>query len=379
MTTSNYLIVLCLVIQSMTSIGEETAAHDGLPWVSRDGKTIWGRYLGMTDDEVRIERNGTTVRLPFKLLSDESILLAKAGKFQPLFTGVKKGLLTESRAGLLKKHVDFGSFTMGSPPKEPGREDNETQHRVWIRRDIEMKSAEVTRAEWNAVRQLAENYGYTDMSTITHHVQEGGSGLLPVVGISWWDAVKWCNLLSQIEDKRPVYYSDPGFAAKDIFKNGRSAPHVDWKASGYRLPTEAEWEYACRHGNSKQPFHTARTRKNEDMDGQLDAAGWYRANSNGRVHPVLGKEPNDFHLHDMHGNAAEWCWDLAGPLGTAEVFNPLGAKDGDKRIVRGGSWCDSANQCRAAYRGTPQTWPSPDTRSPAIGFRTVRLAEASPE
>ena len=102
------------------------------------------------------------------------------------------------------------------------------------------------------------------------------------------------------------------------------------------------------------------------MDRNLDKAGWFAGNSGGGTHPVASKEPNSLGLYDMHGNAAEWCWDLAGKLATTEAYDPRGAEYGEARIIRGGSWHDPAKYCRASYRGSRNPTAMPN---PSVGFR----------
>ncbi|MEU0198581.1 MULTISPECIES: formylglycine-generating enzyme family protein [unclassified Streptomyces] len=158
---------------------------------------------------------------------------------------------------------------------------------------------------------------------------------LPVEGVSWWDAVRFCNALSRQEGLTPAYRlrSDTGTA--------------DWdtSADGYRLPTEAEWEHACRAGSTGPRY------------GPLDAIAWYRGNSDDRIHPVGGRQPNAWGLHDMLGNAWDWCWDLYDP----EVY-------GSYRVLRGGGWSDEHWSCRASVRRRSH----PTFRIDDVGFRVAR-------
>jgi sulfatase modifying factor 1 len=158
---------------------------------------------------------------------------------------------------------------------------------------------------------------------------------LPVEGVSWWDAVRFCNALSNAEGLAPAY------------RLHADVEGIEWDASadGYRLPTEAEWEYACRAGTTGARY------------GRLDEIAWYRGNSHERMHEVGGKQPNAWGLYDMLGNVWEWCWDLYD----AEVY-------GTYRVLRGGGWFDERWGCRASVRRRSH----PTFQIDDVGFRIAR-------
>ncbi|RDI12351.1 formylglycine-generating enzyme required for sulfatase activity [Rhodococcus sp. AG1013] len=155
----------------------------------------------------------------------------------------------------------------------------------------------------------------------------------PVEGVSWFDAILFCNKLSARAGLTAAYRV--------------AGDHVGWDAGsdGYRLPTEAEWERACRAGTSGPRY------------GPLDEIAWYGDNSDGRPHDVCGKLPNGWGLHDMLGNVWEWCWDLYDP----EVY-------GSYRVLRGGGWADAHWSCRASVRRRSH----PTYRIDDVGFRIAR-------
>ncbi len=133
----------------------------------------------------------------------------------------------------------------------------------------------------------------------------------------------------------------------------------DWNADGYRLPTESEWEYACRAG-ATTAYSTG--------DTISDNTGWYKTNSNRRTHEVGKKSANAYGLNDMYGNVWEWCWDWYGSYGNAARTDPLGASSGSRRVSRGGGWLGSAQYVRSAYRNDF----NPSFRNNDLGFRLVR-------
>ena len=182
----------------------------------------------------------------------------------------------------------------------------------------------------------------------------------PVEQVPWFDAVAFCNELSKLENLDTCYvYTDD-----DII--------CDFTANGYRLPTEAEWEYACRAG-TETDFHTGNLTHIYDspLDSALNAAGWYRGNSDNTSHPVARKQPNAFGLYDMHGNVWEWCWDWFQNdyYATSPVENPKGAASGSTRVLRGASWYRYARFARSANRFSSL----PEIVNPDYGFRVVRI------
>jgi formylglycine-generating enzyme required for sulfatase activity len=137
---------------------------------------------------------------------------------------------------------------------------------------------------------------------------------------------------------------------------------VNPSANGYRLPTEAEWEYACRAGTTTA-YYTG-----DAEDTALEAAAWYDANSGGTTHPVGKKTPNAWGLYDMHGNVYEWCWDWYGSYSSGAQTDPVGASSGSNRVMRGGSWFYYAQDLRSACRDSD----NPSERGlDSIGFRLV--------
>ena len=147
-----------------------------------------------------------------------------------------------------------------------------------------------------------------------------------------------------------MYYTYEDFRPESVLRTGEDSHFADWNADGYRLPTEAEWEYACRAG-ANTAFHSGAITQADSspIDPNLDIAGWYAGKSESSTHPVGGKLANFFGLFDMHGNVREWCWDWHEPY-EGNAIDPKGPNSGSVRLFRGGSWGESAQDCRSANR-----------------------------
>jgi hypothetical protein len=199
---------------------------------------------------------------------------------------------------------------------------------------------EVTTIEWQTVRSWGLSNGYFDLNRGV-----GLRNLKPVSRVSWYDAVKWCNALSELEGLTPVYTFDG-----EVYRNGNLRPDQDLTADGYRLPTEAEWEFAARGGTLSQAY------KYSGSDN-LDDVAWHRDNANG-PQQIGTKQSNELSIHDMTGNVFEWCWDEYGSSGG--------------RVFRGGDWYYSGNYGNISYR-----YPEGGTTN-QYGYVGLRLARSIP-
>jgi formylglycine-generating enzyme required for sulfatase activity len=200
-----------------------------------------------------------------------------------------------------------GTFTMGSPASEVDRQSNEgPQTQVTITRGFWMERYEVTKGEYQAVMGGS-----------------GGETNRPVVTVIWYDATNYCGKLTASE--RAAGRLPPGYV--------------------YRLPTEAEWEYACRAGT------TTRFSYGDDPGyAQLGDYAWYVSNSGNTTHAVGLKQPNPWGLYDVEGNVWEWCLDWYGTYPGGTVIDPKGPDTGSQRVFRGGCWYSGGNLCRPALR-----------------------------
>ena len=219
-------------------------------------------------------------------------------------------------------YIPAGSFLMGS--SDLLDYDADPPHSVTLIRGFYMGKYEVTQEQYQKVMG-------TNPSIF------GPSNNLPVEMVSWYDAIEFCNKLSIMENLTPFYSIDK---INQDPNNLDTGDPYKWTivqvsgANGYRLPTEAEWEYACRAG--KEPYEPY----NPLWDGTTAATapGWYNNNSDNKTHEVGKKSANAFGLYDMHGNVWEWCWDWYGAYSSGAEPDPTGAFSGFNRVLRGGSW-----------------------------------------
>ena len=250
--------------------------------------------------------------------------------------------------------VNGGTFQMGSPASEPERSSDEIQHSVTVG-SFYMAKTEVTQQEYQAV--------------MGNNPSETKGDNLPVTNITWYDAIQYCNKLSEAEGLTPCYTI--------------AGTTVTWdkSANGYRLPTEAEWEYAAR-ANTTTPFSFGDYVHNSDANCynaygyNNDASGNWVNGSDAYLRRTVAVDQyaaNAYGLYNMHGNAAEWVWDWYSTYDSQASTNPTGPESGNAKVVRGGGWNDHPKHIRSAYRGAHPA----DVSLYSIGVRPVRNAEAA--
>ena len=232
---------------------------------------------------------------------------------------------TTNSLGMKFVYISPGTFTMGSPTSELGRDDDEIQHQVTLTKGYYLQTTEVTQGQWKAV--MGTNPSYFDTC----------GDNCPVENVSWDDAQSFIATLNAMGE------------------------------GTYRLPTEAQWEYACRAGSTTAFANGGITELDCGLDPNLDAMGWYCGNSGYMPHPVARKQANSWGLYDMHGNVNEWCFDWYGNYPSRYVADPEGPSSGTERVVRGRSWVNKAQECRSADRG----YYNPDGGLSYLGFRLV--------
>ena len=302
-------------------------------WMSRVRRWILGTTVfwlvvlaagGVTFQQVRAgqERERQRVVAEVKAAEEKALAEAKA-KAEALRARMASGGAFRAEAGerlvlgLAVRWIPSGRFTMGSPSSEPDRYSDEVQHEAVLTRGFFLAETECTQGQWEAV-----------MGGNPSHFK--GSER-PVEQVSWGEAVEYCRKLTAKQ------------RTEGILPEG-------WE---WRLPTEAEWEYAVRAGTTGARY------------GELDTIAWHGGNSGSETHRVSQKAANAWGLQDMIGNVWEWCADWSGDYSTGSVTDPTGPNSGSNRVGRGGSWGRGARYARAAFRSGDD----PGNRYYSLGFR----------
>jgi formylglycine-generating enzyme required for sulfatase activity len=259
--------------------------------------------------------------------------------------------------------IPDGTFQMGSPLNETNRDSDETQHLVTLT-IFSMSKSLVTQGQYEAVM------GNNPSNFKAPVAPETNTANRPVEYVTWYDAVEFCNKLSTQEGLTAVY-TITGRTPETGHPITGATVTANWSANGYRLPTEAEWEYACRAGTTT-PFNTG----NNITTNQANYNGDYPYNNNPkgenreRTTEVSSFAHNAWGLYDMHGNVFEWCWDWfsSNYYSSSPAQDPTGPVSGDSRVLRGGAWTHDGKYLRSAYRSLsyPYAW------GYFIGFRIVR-------
>ena len=227
-------------------------------------------------------------------------------------------------------YIPPGAFMMGSPPSEEGRFDDEEQHKVTLTKGFFIGVTEITIEQWKKVM------GYNPRQSKNIGKNH------PVEMVSWNKCQAFIMKLNRLE-----------------------------KSRRYRLPTEAEWEYACRAGSSSAFSNGDIAQAECGREPSLDKVGWYCGNTKEETQPVAKKGPNVWGLYDMHGNAWEWCQDWYAKYPPGHSINPKGPVTGSSRVFRSGGWGLSARSCRSAFRDKYAL----DLKCKFLGFRLAREAD----
>jgi formylglycine-generating enzyme required for sulfatase activity len=281
--------------------------------------------------------------------------------------------------GMAFHRLPAGTFTMGSPASEPGRDDDETQHPVTLTRSFYMQTTEVTNGQWNAVI-VRKGRGQNPSTSRTQDPY-------PVEHVNWYEAASFANWLSFDEGRIPCYNGNNTCSGTLGVDFVCTTVTLVPDCTGYRLPTEAQWECAARAGTTTAyanpvNFDDRVTETDYGFNANLHAMGWYEFNDQGGdlsedvpgyasgTKPVARKQANAWGIYDMHGNVWEWCqdWWVGSDYDPDPVTDPAGDVTGTERVARGGYFGAFARECRAANRANT----TPGSRSGTIGFRLVR-------
>jgi formylglycine-generating enzyme required for sulfatase activity len=281
------------------------------------------------------------------------------------FTATCSVTVTQSSTTVSIEMVQIpgGSFEMGNPDTSVGDSDERPVHTVTLSA-FSMGKYQVTQAQYQAVMGALP-------SSLTSGTNYGRGDNYPVYYVSWYDAIVFCNRLSMTEGLTPAYRISGSTNPADWGAVPTSS-NSTWNAAvivsgstGYRLPTEAQWEYAAKGGDPTANGWEGYTYSGSNTVGDV---AWYSDNSSSRTHEVGKKSPNGLGLYDMSGNVREWCWDRYGSYSSGAQTDPVGAVSGADRVARGGCWFNSAAYVRSAFR----IYYPPSDRANGIGFRLVR-------
>ncbi|MCL2832771.1 MAG: formylglycine-generating enzyme family protein [Treponema sp.] len=384
--------IITVTITGTGITGSVTSAPVGpvpMPLVGISGNVDFNRKLSANITNLggniifKWIRNGTDIIGTDKIYevqagdtdSEISIIVSIQGDAGSV-TGIPVKIPILSSMGISLTKISAGTFMMGSPLNEIGRWDDEVPHQVALSRDFYMGIDPITQDQYKAV--MGENLSSFKTGAAAGEVQ----GRRPAETLSWFDAIVFCNVLSVKENLSPVYEiqessDDPLSWTTDTAKWGKvpdSVEHVNYNrwnnvqmvsdTTGYRLPTEAQWEYACRAGTK-----TVYSFGNDPA--QIGDYAWYIGNSELKTHEAGIKLPNLWNLYDMYGNVWEWCWDWYGItnyiLTQTDPEGPSIIPEILNRVQRGSCWENSNINIRSALRSSAD----PCSSSNNIGFRVI--------
>ena len=304
----------------------KSVSHPATPTLKKEEETLKDEdakeQIDQPDSENTEDTFWSNKRLFIKFLLCTFIVMVLASWIVIHYFQIprRQAINVSESLGLNFVYIPSGTFTMGSPPEEKDRYEDEKQYNVTLTEGFYIQTTEVTQRQWTAV-----------MGNNPSFFQNCGDDC-PVDHVSWNDVQEFIRKLNQQE-------------GSDV----------------YRLPTEAEWEYACRAGSTTRFCYG-------DDEKRLGEYAWFEENSDGRTHPVGQKKPNAWGLYDMHGNVWEWCQDWYGEYPHGPVIDPKGPSKGSGRVLRGASAFNASWNVRSALR----TNDPPDFRGGVAGFRILK-------
>lgn len=305
------------------------------------------------------------LRHAFAKSDDPEVRLRAKATMRKIMLGVQKSRSTDLKMVL----IDDGQFLMGSASPENGRRPDEARHEVRIGMPFLLGAYEVTQDEYKRVMKSNPSW-FSAIGDGKAKVKGRDTSRFPVEQVSWFDAIDFCNRLSQLDGYLPYY------KLSNVNRDGDSIANATVEivgGNGYRLPTEAEWEFACR-ASTPGPYHYGRENTGKEANLKPGPATGYGVAPDWptleRTTDVGSYPANHWHLYDMHGNAAEWCqdWYEREYPQKSPLSDPTGPVRGTHRVTRGGSWLVNEGSCRSASRASL----APGERSYSQGFRVAR-------
>lgn len=357
-----------IVLIAATSAVQAVEASD-----ARDEVRIARLIVRLGDDSYRMRETageelfaiGEPALPPLRIAARTNRDLEVRSRAEQLVGRIMTNACQSRSLGMKFAYLNAGKFSMGSDTKEKDRRDDELQHAVRITRPFLIAALEVTQDEYDAVMNARPSW-FSPTGEGCGKVANFKTGSFPVDSVTWFDAIEFCNRLSQRDGLTPYY------SVADVKREGKSivAARVETVGGlGYRLPTEAEWEYACRAGTTT-PYHFGKGQGGGNFQYMSSISYGRSSHKLGRSTSVASYKSNAWGIFDMHGNVAEWCWDWYDKSYYAKspANDPDGPSGGDHRVLRGGSFLVKQSSCRSATR----FWNVPGEGKYYIGFRIAR-------
>ncbi len=324
------------------------------------------KYAFGTDDPINGTEYKTETGIELDFTTHNEVMTVRAIAVKDGFENSLIEEITLTAKKMPMHPIASGTFTMGNPDEATA--DKSPGHNEYPSREIELSSFfigthEVTQGQWKSVMGTWPN---TDPATTEY----GSSDNHPAYNISWYNAIEFCNKLSSQEGLKP-YYS---ITKSDVdgVQNWKVELNAEADVNAYRLPTEAEWEFAAGGGIDNRTKYAGTGNGEPTGDNALTNYAWYSENAKEVTHEVGTRQANSLGLYDMNGNVWEWCWDRIGNYSkdpnNNPIENPTGPTSGSTRVARGGAWDSDAERLRVVERGIV----APHKAFATIGFRVAR-------